>query len=88
VSAKIVSFCGTQGEAPALLDTPTGLRNLADNIEAGLFGDVVRIAYVIRSSQREPIVGALGCVEHIAQSYMDLHAGADQLMSFSDPERV
>lgn len=75
-------------DKPTLLDVAAGLRNLADAIDRGERGAVVRLAWVVRSESREPEVGGLGAIEHIAQIYMDLHAGADQLMSIRSPERA
>lgn len=73
-------------ELPALRSVAQCLRNMADNIERGDHGDVIRAAVVLRSAGREPIVAGQGDTT-VAQTYMDLHAGADQLMSMRSPER-
>lgn len=43
-----------------ILDVVTGLRNLADEIEAGKDGEVFNIAYVIDSEARRGSFGLLG----------------------------
>lgn len=73
--------------APELRNVAQCLRNLADNIDSGAHGQVVRAAVVLRSAGLEPIVFGQGDTT-VAQAYMDLHAGADQLMAMQSPERV
>jgi len=76
-----------EGAKPELLDIPALLRTLADNIEAGEYGEVLRAAIVLRSADLPPAVFGHGAVEHVAQLYMDLHAGADELMAMRAPGR-
>ena len=72
--------------APDLRSVAQCLRNLADSISRGECGDVVRAAVVLRSDGLEPVVCGQGDT-NIAQTYMDLHAGAQQLMGMTAPER-
>ena len=72
--------------APDLRSVAQCLRNLADTIDRGECGDVIRGAVVLRSAGLEPIVCGHGDTD-TAQTYMDLHAGAQELMSFTNPER-
>lgn len=88
-------------EAPTtdLNDVAAALRRLADDIERGAhgiaearetFGDkdtIVRAVCVLRVSAQEPAVFAWGRMENMAQAYMDLHAGAQELMAMRRPER-
>lgn len=71
---------------PDLRSVAQCLRNLADTIDAGRCGEVLRAAIVLRCSGMEPIVCGQGDAE-FAQTFMDLHAGAAQLMSMHSPER-
>ena len=57
------------------------LRNLADTIDRGECGEVIRAAVVLRSAGLEPIVCGQGAT-NVA------HAGAQQLMGMTAPERV
>ena len=50
-------------------------------------GCVCRAVVVVRFSKREPEVHGYGELESMSQAYMDLHAGADQLMAMGHPER-
>lgn len=74
-----------------LQDVPRRLRMLADTLEKDIaeYGPecVCRAAVVVRFSQREPMVFGFGAIESIAQTYMDLHAGAAELMAMTHPER-
>lgn len=76
---------------PGLLDVPEALRRLADSLEKDITdygeGCVCRAAVVVRFSNSEPMVFGYGSLEGISQTYMDLHAGADELMSMKSPER-
>lgn len=78
------------GCAP-LTDVPGVLRRIADDLEREIedYGPdcVCRVAMVVRFSGDEPRVHAIGNVENIAQAYMDLHAGAQQLLNMGRPER-
>lgn len=77
-----------------LSDVPAQLRALAARLEAGEYGDinaddfVLRVACVIRATRMEPVVFGWGGVEGIAQIFMDLHAGAAELMAMKSPERT
>lgn len=77
-----------------LSDVPAQLRALADRLEAGEYGDIsaegfaLRVACVMRVSRMEPVVFGWGGVESIPQIYMDLHAGAAELMAMRSPERI
>ena len=88
---------GEQEEVVALLDVPTMLRRLAADLEAGeydvreakaTFGaeTIIRAAVVVRVSGQPIAVGGYGKT-HVAQTYMDLCAGAQELMNTSHPER-
>lgn len=77
-----------------LQDVPASLRKLADSIEQSLKtvsdDHIIRCIVVIRESNKEPSVFAYGHIEHIehmAQAYMDLHAGSDELMQMRHMER-
>lgn len=88
---------GGDSEAPidTLRDVPAQLRKLADSIAEDLAaaegkfpeGVVCRCSIVLRVSGREPLIYSFGTVEHMAQTYMDLHAGAQELMAMRHPER-
>lgn len=82
---KIVT--NADAEAPALRSVVQCLRNLADRIEAGDHGECLRAAVVLRCAQREPIVFGMGDTT-VPTTYMDLHAGATQLMHMQSPERT
>lgn len=73
-----------------IADIPAALRNLADNLEdeAKAYGPgfVMRVVVVVRVSGDAPRVHGLGDVPP-AQAYMDLHAGAQQLMGMQSPTR-
>ena len=47
-------------EKNALLDVPVGLRNLADAIEHGDYGDVLHLAWVIDAEYTPVIAGLMG----------------------------
>lgn len=82
---KIVS--DTSAESPDLRSVSRCLRNLADNIDDGEFGECVRAAVVLRCAGREPIVCGQGDT-NAAQTFMDLHAGAQELLHMHSPERI
>lgn len=84
------------GRRNNLADVPFMLRKLADDLEAdaaklaALIGAEevqVRVISVVRISGSEPSVHAFGKMDGVAQAFMDLHAGAQQLMMMSHPER-
>lgn len=81
---KIVA--NPEAEAPDLRSVAQCLRNLADNIDRGDCGEVIRAAVVLRSAGLEPIICGQGDTS-VPQTYMDLHAGAQQLMAMQSPER-
>ena len=81
---KIVA--NPEAAAPDLRSVAQCLRNLADNIDRGEYGEVLRAAVVLRSAGLEPIICGQGDTSP-AQTYMDLHAGAQQLMAMQAPER-
>jgi hypothetical protein len=72
--------------APELRDVAACLRNLAASIDRGDCGEVVRAAVVLRSAGRVPIVAGQGDTD-TAQAFMDLHAGAAELMAMMSPGR-
>jgi hypothetical protein len=71
-------------------DVPAALRQLAADIEAEAAaygpGYVVRVTAVVRSSQQEPRVYGYGDTLPV-QAFMDLHAGAQQLLHMKSPRR-
>jgi hypothetical protein len=86
-----------EATVPQLLNVPKLLRDLADAIDAGdhgireakeAFGDdiVLRIALVMRVTGQEPRVFGFGDTPP-SVTYMDLHAGAQELMVMRHPER-
>ena len=94
MGAQVLSLVpDTEAERPALRSVVQCLRNLAQNIEDGRYGKVddpdfvVRAAVVLRASNQEPVVLGMGDTQ-IPQVYMDLHAGAAQLMAMTHPERA
>jgi len=91
MTANVIHFDahGTAPDAskPALQDIPTVLRSIADRIEAGEYGEVVRGVLVLRAANQEPLLYGMGDVPLVAQSYMDLMAGAQQLMNMHTPGR-
>lgn len=85
--AKILKIVASpEATSPDLRSVAQCLRNLADNIDSGSFGEVVRAAVVLRAAGMEPIICGQGDTTP-AQTYMDLHAGAQQLMTMQSPER-
>lgn len=82
---------------PSLADAPGQLRQLADILDKDVadkeqllgFGNVkLRVSIVVRISGEEPRVYSHGDAEGSAQTFMDLHAGAAQLMAMVHPERA
>lgn len=75
----------------ALVDAPAVLRVIANDLhkEIELLGEgcICRVVVVVRVSGSEPRVHAAGNVEHMAQAYMDLQAGAQELMNMKSPGR-
>lgn len=87
MSAKVINLGSNPDAAqPELLDVAACLRNIAADIENGTYGKVLRAGVVLRAVNLEPIVFGPG-ETNVAQTYMDLHAGADQLMSMKHAER-
>lgn len=76
-----------EAEKAPLRDVPAVLRAIADQVEAGAYGEVVRGALVLRAADQEPLVFGMGDMPLIAQAYMDFHAGADQVMAMNSPGR-
>ena len=64
-----------------LRDVPGALRCLADSIEAGNFGDVVALAWVLEGDNVD--VGFCGTTPTFrgAEAHLLLHAGAHRLVS-------
>lgn len=89
----VIKLVSAGREKPDLHDVPLMLRRLADDLEKGDYGDfkdpefICRCAVVLRVSQREPIVMGFGAEAEITRVYMDLHAGAQELMSMQSPAR-
>ena len=81
---KIVT--NPDAEAPALRSVVQCLRNLADNIEEGKYSECIRAAVVLRCAGSVPIICGMGTTD-VPTTYMDLHAGATQLMHMQNPER-
>jgi len=97
MSAQVLKLVET-GRTLCFKDLPACLRALADDIERGghgiaeakeLHGDnaIARCVVVLRVSNQEPAVFAYGSMENVAQAYMDLHAGAQELMNMGAPGR-
>ncbi len=74
----------------AVVDVPAALRQLAADLEAQAAdygpGFVLRVTCVVRASQQEPQVYGYGD-NPPAQAFMDLHAGAQQLLHMRSPSR-
>lgn len=88
MSAEIIKFgAGPDVSQPELLNVAQCLRNIADDIEKGVYGKVLRAGVVLRAVDLEPIIFGPG-ETNVAQTYMDLHAGARQLMSMKHAERL
>lgn len=79
-------------------DVPACLRTMAAAIENGDYGikearelhadkAIVRAVLVLRVSNQYPMVFSWGSLEHLAQAYQDLHAGAAAMMAMTHPER-
>jgi hypothetical protein len=82
---------------PLLQDMPALLRSIADSLEAGDYGIkeakekhgenyVCRGALVLRISNQDPHVFGLGETDP-TQSFMDFHAGAQEIMNMPHPMR-
>ncbi len=76
----------TDAEAPDLRSVVRCLRNLVESIESGQYGECIRAAVVLRCAGTEPQVFGMGDTT-VPQAYMDLHAGALQIMHMQSPER-
>lgn len=91
MSASVVSLV-ENGRKP-LHDVPHMLRRLAERLEEGEFGDLkdpdflVRCVCVLRVSEREPIVMGFGAEESPNQAFVDLHAGAAELLGMTIARR-
>jgi hypothetical protein len=76
---------------PPVHDVPASLRQLADDLEAeaDAYGGnfQLRVTVVIRASLTAPRVHGYGKDNPPSQAFMDLHAGAAELMSMSAPVR-
>ena len=87
MSAEVVTLGGESHADPLdNVSVSKMLRALADKIDAGEHGNVLRGVVVLRSSGLEPIVFGHGRTDPV-QSFMDLHAGAQQLMFMKSPSR-
>ena len=75
-----------EAAVPQLRNVAACLRTIADDIEAGKYGECLRAAVVLRCSQMEPVIFGPGDTTP-AQTFMDFHAGAQQLMAMQRPER-
>jgi len=90
--SNVVALPGVAPDAvqPALHDAPAVLRTIAAKLEAEAAaygpGFIARVVVVVRASGREPTVHAAGNCPP-AQAFMDLHAGAQQLMNMRSPSR-
>lgn len=79
---------------PDLRSVPNLLRNIAAEIEEGGYGIkeypgsdcICRGALVLRISGQNPVVFGLGDTDP-SQTFMDFHAGAQELMAMSHPGR-
>lgn len=93
--AEVLSLrANTPIDKPRLHDVALLLRSLADEVDAGEFGDtkdpelILRVVGVIRASGRDPICFSFGASLGAEQTFMDLHAGAQQLLHMRHPERT
>lgn len=72
-------------------DVPGSLRQLADDLEmeAAGYGDgfQLRVTVVIRASKCPPRVHGYGKDNPPSQAFMDLHAGAQELLHMRSPTR-
>ena len=90
---NVIPFPGADADAPVLHNIPLLLRMLAERIEAGDYGDfndpetIARCACVLRVSHLEPIVLGFGASADGPQTYMDVHAGAQELLSMHHMSR-
>lgn len=90
---SVVALPAAGREKPDLHDVPLMLRRLAEELEAGKYGDtsdpefITRCVCVLRVSHREPIVLGFGSTADSTQAFMDLHAGAQELMGMQHPNR-
>lgn len=82
---EVVKF-GEAVEKPTLLDVAACLRQVAADLESGKHGVCLRAALVLRCAGEPPIVFGQGETS-ITQTYMDLHAGAAELLSMQNPGR-
>lgn len=90
---KVIELRGAGQDKPDLHDVPLMLRRLADDLEAGKYGDlsepdfIARCVCVLRVSYREPIVLGFGATADSSQAHVDLHAGAQELLHMQSPSR-
>ena len=90
---KVVELPNAGQSQPDMHNIPLLLRRLAECIERGEYGDfkspgfIARCVCVLRVSGQEPIVLGFGATANGAQAYMDLHAGAHELMGMRGMER-
>jgi hypothetical protein len=84
-----------ENAGPVLQDVPALLRSIADQLEAGDYGlkeakeefgesHVCRGALVLRISGQTPHTFGLGNTDS-TQAFMDLHAGAQEIMNMLHP---
>jgi hypothetical protein len=81
MSGEVVSLGGERSQEARLsaLGVSEMLRALADTIDKGEHGHVIRGAVVLRASGLEPLVFGHGRTD-ANQTFIDLHAGAQQLL--------
>ena len=71
-----------QFEQPECIDVVTGLRNLANNIEAGNFGDAHNLAWVIDCGNGDVDVGLLGKAKEVgAELFLLLSMGTHKIVT-------
>lgn len=86
MTAVLSLVADIEAEVPGLRNVAACLRVIADDIEAGKHGECIRAAVVLRCAGMEPVVFGPGDTDG-PQTYMDLHAGAQQLLAMSNPGR-
>ena len=73
-------------EVPPLRNVAEQLRTIAKEIDEGVFGVVDRAALVLNTESGALEVFAPGDT-NVARAYMDLQAGAMQILVMDDPSR-
>lgn len=66
-------------EGRDLMDAPAKLRRLADDIEAGEYGQVHGVAVVVRAVFALPVVLGFGPHSDATATFETLHVGANRL---------